>query len=78
MKNKLSAFLDDETELIMSRLGILGKFRNRELKCKFCKSVITEQNLHSIFPESGEIKLVCDSLECIDQFHRQLEKKKYG
>ncbi|MGJ4754777.1 hypothetical protein [Leptospira kmetyi] len=78
MKNNVNAFMDDETENIFLKLGLLGKYNAHELKCKFCKSIINKENLHSIFSESGEIKLVCSALDCIDQFHRQLEKKRYG
>lgn len=44
-------------------------------KCKFCKNQITMDNLYTIFPESGSIKLVCDKPECIAKMNSYLNDK---
>ena len=66
-KEKVNVVHDDDLESFLERLGVLKKFNNGELKCKFCRVSITFESLHSIFPQSGQVKLVCDKVECIKQ-----------
>ncbi len=77
-KKKLRAVHDDDLEMVMEKLGIASKFRAGKLKCAFCGDVLTLDNLHSIFPDSGSIKLVCSKPECIKQLMARLEEKQYG
>ncbi|PIV95975.1 MAG: hypothetical protein COZ16_04875 [Flavobacteriaceae bacterium CG_4_10_14_3_um_filter_31_253] len=65
MKKELRAVHNDELIELLDRLELLDKLKNGELKCKFTDTIITLENLHSIFPESGSIKLVCNSPEAI-------------
>lgn len=46
----------------------MEKMNEVKLKCKFTGTVITFENLYSIFPESGDIKVVCDNPEAIKLF----------
>ena len=64
-KEKLKSVHDHDLERLLEKLGILGKLKHRKLKCTFCKTIVTLENLHSIFPQSGGIKLVCERIECI-------------
>ena len=65
MKTKLNAVHDNDLEALLLKLNLLDKIKKGELKCKFTKEVITLDNLHSIFPEEGKIKLVSNSPEAI-------------
>ncbi len=65
MKTKLTAVHDDNLEQLLAKLNLLEKVKEGQAKCKFTKTIITLENLHSIFPEEGIIKLVCDSPEAI-------------
>ncbi|WP_228235682.1 hypothetical protein [Allomuricauda sp. M10] len=65
MKAKLNAVHDNDLEKLLAKLNLLEKLKQGELKCKFTQEVITFDNLHSIFPEEGTIKLVSDSPEAI-------------
>jgi hypothetical protein len=38
--------------------GILGH-------CKFCRDDVTVDNLAALFPESGDLKVVCHRRECL-------------
>jgi len=73
-KEMVHAVHDEDLKHYLDSLGILGKFERGELKCKFCGNAITFENLHSLFPESGSIKLVCDALGCIDELYNLLRK----
>jgi len=75
-KESIKAIHDQDLEMLLERLGILPKFKNGKLKCKFCKATITSENLHSLFPQSGDIKLVCDRVECVKELSNLLREGK--
>lgn len=64
-KKRIRAIHDEDLEKFLEGLGILNKFKYGKLKCKFCNRIITFDNLHSLFPQSGDIKFVCDSPNCV-------------
>ncbi len=76
VKKNIMAVHDQDLEKILEGLGILDKFKHGELKCNFCKSRITFDNLHSFFPQSGDIKLVCDSSTCFRKLSNFLREGK--
>jgi len=76
VKKNILAVHDQDLEKILEGLGILDKFKRGELKCNFCKSRITFDNLHSFFPQSGDIKLVCDSSNCFRKLSKLLREGK--
>lgn len=78
MKKEINAILDSDLDGVLAKLGLSYEFHHGKLKCKFCKIAIDSKSIYSIFPESGDVKLVCRSQECIDKFHRHLESRKYG
>ena len=65
---KIHAIHDDDLENFLNSLGLLNSINNGDLKCKFCNEIITLNSLHSIFPDSGELKLVCNKNQCIQEF----------
>ncbi len=75
MKAKLNAVHDNDLEVLLIKLNLLEKINRGELKCKFTKEIITLENLHSIFPEEGTIKLVSDSPEAIKLFSEYINDK---
>lgn len=75
MKAKLSAVHDDDLIALLKSLNLLEKIKNGEVKCKFTKEIITLDNLHSIFPEEGTIKVVCDTPEAIKSLSEYINEK---
>lgn len=75
-KEKLKSVHDQDIDKLLQKLGILGKLNHGRLKCSFCKTVVTLENLHSLFPRSGSIKLVCDRIECIRELSNLLREGK--
>ncbi len=71
-KEQIHAVHDEDLVNYLDGLGLRRKFESGELKCKFCRQTITFQNLHSMFPESGSIKLVCESVECTMELSKLL------
>jgi len=75
MKAKLNAVHDNDLEALLIKLNLLDKIKNGELKCKFTQETITLENLHSIFPEEGTIKLVSDSPKAIILLSEYINEK---
>ena len=78
IKTKLRAVHDNDLEELLDSLGLISKLKAGKLKCAFCGEVITFENLHSIFPDSGAIKLTCSNPECVKLLMARLEEKQYG
>ncbi|MDH5505761.1 MAG: hypothetical protein OEZ02_00890 [Anaerolineae bacterium] len=56
---------DDDLTQLLKNLGVYGKFNAKKFKCPFCQNVITWDNLNSIFPDSGAVKLSCNQPGCV-------------
>ena len=67
-RKNLNAVHDNDLNKLLINLGLLDKLHEGRLKCKFTGTLITFDNLYSIFPESGDIKLVCDEPDAIKLF----------
>jgi len=68
-KEVIKAVHKDDLEELLHSLKIFDEVIKGKMKCKFCKTVITPDNLHSIFPHSGNIQLVCSDLNCVKQLY---------
>ena len=75
MKSILNTVHDNDLEELLKKLNLLDKIKSGVLKCKFTKEIITLENLHSIFPEEGTIKLVSDSPEAIKSLSEYINEK---
>jgi len=69
MNNKVNikAIHDVNLEKTLDNLGLLSKINNNKIKCKFCKSNLNLQNIYALYPESGDIKIICSNPDCIKQ-----------
>ena len=74
MKTNLNVVHDNDLIDLLKKLNLFEKIQKGELRCKFTDTVITIQNLHSIFPESGSIKLVCDSPQAIKKLSEYINE----
>lgn len=75
-KETLRTVDDSDLEQLLKNLGVLNAVKSGEAKCKYCKDVITLDNLIALFPEGGNVKFVCNKSECVASFiearsHRQ-------
>lgn len=75
-KDSLITVHDNDLEKLLEKLGVLQDVRDGKKKCKFTGTIITLENLHSIFPESGDIKFVSDDPEAIKQLSVYLNQKR--
>lgn len=78
MTEKIKAIHDNNLEEFFESLGINSKFQAGKLSCAFCKEVVNFDNLHSVFPDSGAVKLACSKPKCVMMLMIKLEEKNYG
>jgi hypothetical protein len=64
-KSIISAVHDDDLVGFLDSLGVLSDVKRGEARCKFCRQAMTLDNLIAVFPESGDIKFVCDKPGCL-------------
>ena len=65
-RKKLLAVHDTDVEEFLTRLELLAPIKDGKISCAACNRVITLDNFGGIYPESGELKVVCDKLECLN------------
>lgn len=63
---------DDKVQTLLSNLGLLSDFQGGNIKCKFCKEIITLDSINGIFPESNTIKITCNKPTCVLQLTEYL------
>ena len=75
-KVKIKAIHDIDLEKTLDNLGLLKKINNNKIKCKFCDNIISIQNIYALFPESGDIKIICANPACIRQLLNLIREDK--
>lgn len=66
-KEELDFVYDDDLMPILEKLDIKNDFVSGNIQCLFCDNVITLENLHSFFLDTGKLKMVCNKEACINQ-----------
>jgi len=61
----LHAVHDRDLPEFLKRLGLLDAIQQCRVNCASCGGPITLDNFGGAYPESGEIRVVCDRLECV-------------
>lgn len=74
-KKDIKAVHDEDLEQVLKDLNILNDIKRGKKKCKFCGCIINMDNLQTLFPESGDIKLTCDKVTCLKKLYKFLEEK---
>ena len=64
-KSTIAAVHDDNLAEFLAGLGVLTEVTNGKARCKFCHGPVTLDNLIAVFPESGDVKFVCDRTGCL-------------
>lgn len=64
-KSQVRAVYDDDLMVLLDRLGIMGDFKGGRLKCFACGDVLTSENFHAVFPDSGQVKGTCSKSNCV-------------
>ena len=61
----MKAIHDEKFEKFLRNINVYDGVNSGKYSCKFCNKQITFDNIYTIFPESGKIKFVCDSTDCV-------------
>lgn len=68
-KQKLSVVHDRDLESLLEQLGIASAVRRGEARCALCGTAVTKENLGALYFESGQVRVLCDEVGCLD-LHR--------
>lgn len=60
-------------QTILEQRGLGTRFKRSELTCKFCREPVDPAHVYGVFPQGGDLKLVCDRPECVAQLLELLE-----
>lgn len=74
----LRAVHDDDLENVLKALGLFEDVRAGRARCAVCHGYVTLENLHAVFPDSGDVKVTCDSPACVKLLLTRLEGRRYG
>ena len=56
-----------EFDEILQRLNLLEPDGSiKPVHCQFCRQVVSQDNILSVFPEDGQIHICCDRIPCKD------------
>jgi hypothetical protein len=72
----INAVHEDDLDSFLESVGLLKSFHEGKLKCKFCKVVISGDNIYSIIKDSDTYKGVCTKAECVSSLMEYLENKR--
>lgn len=61
----ISAVHDDDLVDFLKGLGVFSAVERGDAKCKFSGDPVNLDNLGAVFPESGDVKFVCDRPACL-------------
>ena len=75
---EVQAVHERDLENLLNKLSLKDSFNAGVIKCKFCKNIITKENLYSLLSESGAVNFICDKPQCISNFMVHIENKKSG
>ncbi len=61
----VKAIHDSDLERVLRKLGLYEKLVRGEFRCAVCGRPLTLENLGGLYRENGEVKLVCNRIECL-------------
>ena len=66
----------DDLENLLNKVGLLDKLNSGQLKCKFCRNIVSEDDIYSVIKDSGQHKVVCERANCVSQLMQFLAERK--
>jgi len=70
---EIQAVHERDLDNLLNKLSLKDSFNAGKIKCKFCKNIITKENLYSLISESSMVNFVCDTPQCIADFMAHIE-----
>lgn len=75
-EKQLNAVHEMDLDSVLQKLGVLDRFLNQDIKCKFCSTIMTRENVYSFFRESGNVSFVCSKPDCVSDSLAYIEERK--
>jgi len=75
-RKSVKAVHERDLDKLLTSIGIKNDFDAGKILCKFCKKIITKENVYSFIPESGVVNVACDEPKCILEFNFYVAEKK--
>jgi hypothetical protein len=66
-KHTIKAVHESDLCRLLSDLGLSDMISAGEAKCWFCGTVIKAENLYSLMPVSGDVKISCNTPRCVSK-----------
>lgn len=73
--DKLFAVHDDKLKDLLINFNLYDKLINSKIQCFFCQETLNWDNINAIFPKGGDIKITCDSPNCLAKLNIYLNEK---
>ena len=70
----LKTILDNELVGFLSSIGVLGDIETGRTRCKFCEVIVTLESFRAVFPDSGNISVVCSKPNCAHLLSEYIRK----
>jgi len=64
-REQLQAAGGEGFEVLLHSLRLDQRRRAGKLACKFCRQQLDLEEIAAVFPESGDVKVVCSKPQCI-------------
>jgi len=68
IRTRIKAVSDDDSEYLLTSLGLIESLNNNKLKCVICGKQICIDNWQLIGKVKGNFVLSCNSSNCVVQF----------
>lgn len=75
-KKEMKAVHERDLDNLLVKLSLKDHFYAGKIKCKYCKDIVTKDNIYSLIHESGAVNFVCGKSECVSEFMLHMESKK--
>jgi len=75
---EIDAVHENDLKSVLQKAGALDSLEAGTVKCKFCGTQITLENIHSILPQPDGFSFTCDNPICVQKLAAYLETKNAG
>lgn len=72
----INAVHERDLDNLLDSVGLLSRFHEGKLKCKFCGDTVTIDNIYSVIRDSNTYKVVCTRAQCVALLMEYLEAKR--
>lgn len=72
--DSLKAVYSSDLDSFLEQLGLSEAFNMGKVTCRYCKCIITKENLYAIVPVNGSIECCCNQPECVLSLAEEAQK----